>query len=294
MDSSKKLFKFGDTTSEWHYFLDGAEYGPVDEAEVISLIENAEIPPGAPVCKKGEKEWKPAREHACFQVEVNPHRRDTGRPDLDSPESNPPSAANAGGQSSSAPVVPVIHVSGNPAGTSPGAGFSQPDLDQFYDTCKVFVVQAKAVPKWAVGYLVGLLSRGASLMRLGAWVYLLVLLVQGITLIANLDFAPWMFVGLLVQLILVLPFFHTRDGTMFPYALMLAILVLGLHLAGSLGIQPVVQYSYSLDTMSMSEARLFQDLVLTNIFLMVGAGLLACGAWTSREVANKNTTRKTP
>ena len=143
MDSSKKLFKFGDTTREWHYSLDGAEYGPVDEAEVISLIENAEIPPGAPVCRKGGKEWKPAREHACFQVEVNPHRRDTG-PDPVSPKSNPPSAANAGGQSSPAPVVPVIHVSGSPAGANPGAESSQPDFDHFFDTCKAFVVQAKA------------------------------------------------------------------------------------------------------------------------------------------------------
>ena len=293
MDSSKKLFKFGDTTSEWHYSLDGAEYGPVDEAEVISLIENAEIPPGAPVCRKGGKEWKPAREHACFQVEVNPHQRDTG-PDPVSTKSNPASAANPGGSS----VVPVIHVSGsqsgNPAGAASGAGSSQPDLDQFWDTCKAFSDQAKGIPRWAVGYLVRLLSRGASLMRLGAWLYLLVLLMQCITLIANLDFAPWMFVGLLVQLILVLPFFHTRDGAMFPYALMLAILVLGLQLASMLGIQPAVRYSYSMADMSLSEARAFHDLALTNIFLIIGAGLLACGAWTAREAASRNSTGKTP
>ena len=57
---------------EWYYTLDGAQYGPVDEAEIIRLIQEREVPSGVPVYKEGGEEWLPAREHACFQVEVYP------------------------------------------------------------------------------------------------------------------------------------------------------------------------------------------------------------------------------
>lgn len=59
-------------STRWYYSQDGAQYGPVDESEVIRLIQTGEIPPGVPVCFEGGDEWRPAREYNCFQVEVFP------------------------------------------------------------------------------------------------------------------------------------------------------------------------------------------------------------------------------
>ena len=59
---------------QWHYSQDGAQYGPVDEAEIIRLIQDGELAPGTPVLKVGSMDWQPARNHACFQVEIFPRK----------------------------------------------------------------------------------------------------------------------------------------------------------------------------------------------------------------------------
>ena len=62
-------------SGQWHYSQDGAQYGPVDESEIIRLIQDGELPASTPVCKEGDTDWQPARNHACFQVEIYPKRK---------------------------------------------------------------------------------------------------------------------------------------------------------------------------------------------------------------------------
>ena len=62
-------------SNQWHYSQDGAQYGPMDEAEIIQLIQGGELPPSTPVCKKGSMDWQPARNHTCFQVEIYPKQK---------------------------------------------------------------------------------------------------------------------------------------------------------------------------------------------------------------------------
>jgi len=75
VDEKSKKHEGADLGNQWCYNLDGTECGPVDEAEIIRLIQEREAPPGMPVCKEGEDKWLPARDHACFQVEVYPKRK---------------------------------------------------------------------------------------------------------------------------------------------------------------------------------------------------------------------------
>ena len=62
-------------SQQWHYSQDGAQYGPVDESEIIRLIQDGELAPGTPVLKVGSNDWQPARNHACFQVEIYPKKK---------------------------------------------------------------------------------------------------------------------------------------------------------------------------------------------------------------------------
>jgi len=62
-------------SGQWHYSEEGAQYGPVGEVEIIRLIQEGEIPPGAPVCAEGGDEWRAAREYDCFQVEIYPKKK---------------------------------------------------------------------------------------------------------------------------------------------------------------------------------------------------------------------------
>ena len=62
-------------SQQWYYTQDGAQYGPVDEAEIIQLIQDGELAPGTPVLKVGSMDWEPARNHACFQVEIYPKKK---------------------------------------------------------------------------------------------------------------------------------------------------------------------------------------------------------------------------
>ena len=62
-------------SNQWYYSEDGAQYGPVDEAEIVRLIQDGELAPGTPVCKEGGMDWQPARNHACFQVEIFPKKK---------------------------------------------------------------------------------------------------------------------------------------------------------------------------------------------------------------------------
>ena len=60
---------------KWHYSQDGAQYGPVDESEIIRLIQDGHLDPGSPVLKEGSDEWQPARKYSCFQVEIYPKKK---------------------------------------------------------------------------------------------------------------------------------------------------------------------------------------------------------------------------
>jgi hypothetical protein len=69
----------------------------------------------------------------------------------------------------------------------------------------------------------------------------------------------------------------------------MAALVLTLQLGDYLGIQGASHYSYNIN-MSSSRASFLHDFSFTNIFLLLGVGLLACGASTAREAASRNST----
>lgn len=62
----------------WYYSHEGAQYGPALAGELALLIQTGEIPPTVPVCLKDKGDWLPAREHACFQVEIFPSMKKTG------------------------------------------------------------------------------------------------------------------------------------------------------------------------------------------------------------------------
>jgi flagellar basal body-associated protein FliL len=62
-------------SGQWYYSEDGAQYGPVDEAEIVRLIQDGELPTGTPVLQEGSTDWEPARNHACFQVEIYPKKK---------------------------------------------------------------------------------------------------------------------------------------------------------------------------------------------------------------------------
>ena len=64
-------------SQQWHYSQNGAQYGPVDEAEIIRLIKSGELAPGTAVLKEGGSDWQPARNHNCFQVEIYPKTQST-------------------------------------------------------------------------------------------------------------------------------------------------------------------------------------------------------------------------
>ena len=62
-------------SGQWYYTEDGAQYGPVDEAVIVRLIRDGELPTGTPVLQEGSTDWQPARNHACFQVEIFPRKK---------------------------------------------------------------------------------------------------------------------------------------------------------------------------------------------------------------------------
>jgi hypothetical protein len=108
-------------SNQWHYSEEGAQYGPVDESEIVSLISSGKISPSTLVCEEGKMHWQPAREVSCFQVEIFlgsptagpatpdvPQSAESGQ-GYSSPQSAPGSAQNPAGQ------FPI-----QAAGTSPG------------------------------------------------------------------------------------------------------------------------------------------------------------------------------
>ena len=62
-------------SKEWYYNQDDAPCGPVDEPEIIRLIQSGELPPGVLVCFEGGSEWLPAHQYTCFKVEVHPKEK---------------------------------------------------------------------------------------------------------------------------------------------------------------------------------------------------------------------------
>ena len=70
------------TSGQWYYNQDGAQCGPVDESEIVRFIRDGELVSGTPVLKVGSMDWQPARNHACFQVEIYPKKK---RPPVQAP-----------------------------------------------------------------------------------------------------------------------------------------------------------------------------------------------------------------
>jgi len=66
-------------SNQWHYIQDGAQYGPVDEAKIIRLIQSGDLPTSTFVCQAGDKEWLPACVSSCFKVEIYPKKRPSVR-----------------------------------------------------------------------------------------------------------------------------------------------------------------------------------------------------------------------
>ena len=62
-------------SKEWYYNQDDAPCGPVDEPEIIRLIQSGELPPSVLVCFEGGSEWLPAHQYTCFKVEVHPKKK---------------------------------------------------------------------------------------------------------------------------------------------------------------------------------------------------------------------------
>ena len=127
-------------TQPWYYNQDGAQYGPVDEVEVIRLIQSGELPPGTPVLKEGSKDWQPARNHACFQVEIYPKRK-------------------------RAPVQPAAMTASKPAsvGTSQSASqtAAQPTAVPSSPAVTTVAAKKKSILPWVLGIVV-ILSLGIS------------------------------------------------------------------------------------------------------------------------------------
>ena len=57
---------------QWHYRFNGAQRGPVNEGEIVSLIKNGQIPPNTLVCEVGRMNWQSAQDLSCFQVPPQP------------------------------------------------------------------------------------------------------------------------------------------------------------------------------------------------------------------------------
>ncbi len=125
----------GDVTmsNQWHYSQDGAQCGPVDEAEIVRKIQGGELTPSTPVCKEGGMDWQPARNHTCFQVEVYPKQKH-------SPEDNKKRPTLSIDSDFEAELIRVAGNAGNAAAVTSSEGTSQPpkssprkDLEQSSD-----------------------------------------------------------------------------------------------------------------------------------------------------------------
>ena len=109
--------------NRWYYNQDGAQYGPIDESEVVRLIQDGELSSSAPVCPQGGGEWQPARNYACFRVEIYPKMK---RPPVEAPASTASTTATGGTSQAprqapasvrqlSAPTPPVLRSPVKPA-----------------------------------------------------------------------------------------------------------------------------------------------------------------------------------
>ena len=94
-------------SGQWYYTEDGAQYGPVDEAEIIRLIQDGELPISTPVLQEGHMDWQPARDHACFQVEIYPKKKRPPVKAAASTTSKPASegASQSAGQTTAQPAA---------------------------------------------------------------------------------------------------------------------------------------------------------------------------------------------
>ena len=94
-------------SGQWYYNQDGAQYGPVDESEIVRLLRDGELASGTPVLKVGSMDWQPARAHACFQVEIYPKKK---RPPVQVPAATASTTASGGTSQAPSPKVATVVV----------------------------------------------------------------------------------------------------------------------------------------------------------------------------------------
>jgi F0F1-type ATP synthase membrane subunit b/b' len=100
----------------WHYSEDGAQYGPVEESEIIRMIQSGDILPSTLVCSEGGTEWRSAREYECFQVEVFPKGKEPIGDDAVATPLNGPQSLRA-----NTPVITASAARGSPPLASVGS-----------------------------------------------------------------------------------------------------------------------------------------------------------------------------
>jgi hypothetical protein len=54
---------------EWHYSKNGQQHGPVNEAELIAMVQNGSVAPTDLAWNKGMDGWKPIREITALTVQ---------------------------------------------------------------------------------------------------------------------------------------------------------------------------------------------------------------------------------
>ena len=135
-------------SNQWHYSQDGAQYGPVDEAEIVRQIQDGELPTGTPVLQEGSTDWEPARNHACFQVEIYPKKK---RPPVQAAASTASKPASSGtSQPARQTGAPPVIASSSPAVTT-------------------VVVKEKSVLPWVLFGGVSLVLVGFIVFMAGCW-----------------------------------------------------------------------------------------------------------------------------
>ena len=129
-------------SGQWYYNKDGAQYGPVDESEIVRLIRDGELVSGTPVLKVGSMDWQPARAHACFQVEIYPKKK---QPPILAPAST--TSTTATGATSQSPRRTPAQPAATPS-----------------PTAATVVVQDKSTLSWVLVVIFGVASLIMALM----------------------------------------------------------------------------------------------------------------------------------
>jgi hypothetical protein len=73
-------------SKHWYFNQDGAQYGPVEETELVRLINSGDLPPGTPVLREGSKHWSPARNHPYLTDKEEPTLKPIPKPTTSEPD----------------------------------------------------------------------------------------------------------------------------------------------------------------------------------------------------------------